>query len=96
MVGTASLTPAFGSISDASLCLSFNERAWHAGISSWQGRERCNDYSIGIECEGTDELPYEAAVVVMPEPPGAPNCKIRAVYFRPRPDDDEIFSPVRA
>ena len=42
------------------------------------------------------ELPYEAAVVVMPEPPGAPNCKIRAVYFRPRPDDDEIFSPVRA
>jgi AmpD protein len=41
--------------------VSFNERAWHAGISSWQGRERCNDYSIGIECEGTDELPYEAA-----------------------------------
>ena len=41
--------------------VSFNERAWHAGQSSWQGREACNDYSIGIECEGTDEAPYEAA-----------------------------------
>jgi len=33
-------------------------RAWHAGVSSWQGRERCNDYSIGIELEGTDEAPF--------------------------------------
>jgi AmpD protein len=41
--------------------VSFSHRAWHAGKSSWQGRERCNDYSIGIECEGTDEVPYEAA-----------------------------------
>lgn len=39
----------------------FNRRAWHAGQSSYQGRERCNDFSIGIELEGTDELPYEAA-----------------------------------
>jgi AmpD protein len=30
-------------------------RAWHAGQSSWQGRERCNDFSIGIELEGTDD-----------------------------------------
>src|SRR5947207_3167222 len=37
------------------------ERAWHAGRSVWQGREACNDYSIGIECEGTDETPYAAA-----------------------------------
>ena len=36
-------------------------RAWHAGASSWQGRERCNDFSIGIELEGTDTLPYAAA-----------------------------------
>lgn len=41
--------------------VSFNDRSWHAGKSSWQGREACNDYSIGIECEGTDEVPYEAA-----------------------------------
>jgi AmpD protein len=39
--------------------VSFKDRAWHAGKSSWQGREACNDYSIGIECEGTDDLPYE-------------------------------------
>ena len=31
-------------------------RAWHAGVSAWQGRERCNDFSIGIELEGTDTL----------------------------------------
>ncbi|HEY6125668.1 MAG TPA: 1,6-anhydro-N-acetylmuramyl-L-alanine amidase AmpD [Steroidobacteraceae bacterium] len=41
--------------------VSFNDRAWHAGKSEWQGREACNDYSIGIECEGTDEVPYETA-----------------------------------
>jgi AmpD protein len=38
----------------------FHRRAWHAGISSWQGRERCNDFSIGIELEGTDTVPYES------------------------------------
>lgn len=36
-------------------------RAWHAGVSSWQGRERCNDYSLGIELEGTDHTPYTEA-----------------------------------
>ena len=35
-------------------------RAWHAGVSCWEGRERCNDFSIGIELEGADETPYEA------------------------------------
>ena len=33
-------------------------RAWHAGASSWQGRDRCNDYSIGIELSGCDEQAY--------------------------------------
>jgi N-acetyl-anhydromuramoyl-L-alanine amidase len=41
--------------------VSFKDRAWHAGRSSWQGRDACNDYSIGIECEGADEMPYEPA-----------------------------------
>ena len=36
-------------------------RAWHAGVSSFQGRERCNDYSIGIELEGTDDSPFTEA-----------------------------------
>jgi N-acetyl-anhydromuramoyl-L-alanine amidase len=35
------------------------QRAWHAGESSWEGRERCNDFSIGIELEGTDDVPFE-------------------------------------
>ncbi len=37
----------------------FDERAWHAGQSSYQGRERCNDFSIGIELEGTDSDDFE-------------------------------------
>jgi AmpD protein len=39
----------------------FTDRAWHAGASRYQGREACNDFSIGIELEGADETPYEAA-----------------------------------
>jgi N-acetyl-anhydromuramoyl-L-alanine amidase len=36
----------------------FHRRAWHAGVSAWRGRPDCNDYSIGIELEGTDERGY--------------------------------------
>jgi N-acetyl-anhydromuramoyl-L-alanine amidase len=36
-----------------------SKRAWHAGASSWRGRSHCNDFSIGIELEGCDELPFE-------------------------------------
>lgn len=39
----------------------FNKRAWHAGVSCYQQRERCNDFSIGIELEGTDTLAYTEA-----------------------------------
>jgi AmpD protein len=37
----------------------FSRRAWHAGASRFRGRNRCNDFSIGIELEGTDDKPYE-------------------------------------
>jgi AmpD protein len=37
------------------------ERAWHAGLSQFQGRDGCNDFSIGIELEGSDDVPFEDA-----------------------------------
>ncbi len=39
----------------------FGERAWHAGASQYRGRESCNDFSIGVELEGTDDTPYPEA-----------------------------------
>lgn len=39
----------------------FNKRAWHAGVSNYQGREKCNDFSIGIELEGIETVPYTDA-----------------------------------
>jgi AmpD protein len=46
------------------------KRAWHAGLSSWRGRERCNDFSIGIELEGSEEerfagVQYEALAALV-------------------------------
>ncbi|HLF11311.1 MAG TPA: 1,6-anhydro-N-acetylmuramyl-L-alanine amidase AmpD [Gammaproteobacteria bacterium] len=39
--------------------VAFNHRAWHAGKSEYCGRTACNDFSVGIELEGTDDLPYQ-------------------------------------
>jgi len=39
----------------------FGQRAWHAGVSQFEGRTACNDFSIGIEFEGMDECEYERA-----------------------------------
>ena len=39
----------------------FGERAWHAGISQYRGRAQCNDFSIGVELEGTGDTPYTDA-----------------------------------
>jgi AmpD protein len=38
-----------------------DRRAWHAGASNWRDRERCNDFSVGVELEGCDEQDFEAA-----------------------------------
>jgi AmpD protein len=47
-----------------------DRRAWHAGVSRWRGRERCNDFSIGVELEGLDDAPfadvqYEALIALV-------------------------------
>ena len=39
--------------------VNFNDRAWHAGRSSYLAKKECNDYSIGIELEGSDDLPFD-------------------------------------
>lgn len=40
--------------------VSTRRRAWHAGVSRFRGREACNDFSLGVELEGADEVPYAA------------------------------------
>ncbi|AJO76550.1 MULTISPECIES: 1,6-anhydro-N-acetylmuramyl-L-alanine amidase AmpD [Pseudomonas] len=47
-----------GSVTQFVSCL---DRAWHAGVSWFDGRDSCNDFSLGIELEGTDELPFTDA-----------------------------------
>jgi AmpD protein len=41
--------------------VAFTDRAWHAGESAYCGRRACNDFSVGIELEGSDDIPYERA-----------------------------------
>lgn len=45
---------------DMTQFISFHDRAWHAGVSCWQDRENCNDFSVGIELEGCDDEVFEA------------------------------------
>ncbi|MCO6058234.1 1,6-anhydro-N-acetylmuramyl-L-alanine amidase AmpD [Pseudomonas sp. MOB-449] len=51
--------------------VSCNQRAWHAGVSLFEGRENCNDFSLGIELEGTDDQaftePQYAALIALVE-----------------------------
>ena len=49
---------------DVTQFVSCLDRAWHAGVSSFEGRETCNDFSVGIELEGTDEQPFTDAQYV--------------------------------
>lgn len=42
-------------------CVDFNQRAWHAGVSQYQGREACNDFSVGVELIGPEEGPFTQA-----------------------------------
>ena len=57
--------------------VSCNARAWHAGASAFEGRTRCNDFSIGVELEGTDDLPFtEAQYVTL----AALTCVLREHY----------------
>ena len=51
-----------GSLIQLASCL---DRAWHAGQSNWHGRERCNDFSIGIELEGSDYEAFDEAQYVV-------------------------------
>jgi N-acetyl-anhydromuramoyl-L-alanine amidase len=57
--------------------VSFNRRAWHAGNSLYCGRTACNDFSVGIELEGTDDVPYDAAQY---EELAKVICALRRVY----------------
>lgn len=70
--------------------VSCDRRAWHAGASRYAGRDNCNDFSIGIELEGTDELAYTdaqyAALLALTKAlqaayPAITNCRITGHEF---------------
>ncbi|WP_298443194.1 1,6-anhydro-N-acetylmuramyl-L-alanine amidase AmpD [uncultured Ferrimonas sp.] len=63
----------------------FDRRAWHAGVSCFAGEDNCNDYSIGIEMEGTDTIPYSDRQYQQL----AEVCRILVAYY-PRLSDERI------
>ena len=75
----------------------FEARAWHAGVSSYRGRAACNDFSIGIELEGTDEVAYTdaqyrtsaraACRAMCPLPHAQPRAHRRPQRYRARAKD---------
>ena len=65
--------------------VALDRRAWHAGQSQFCGRERCNDFSIGVELEGADDAPFsDAQYAALTEITG----RIRSIY--PKISDDRI------
>jgi AmpD protein len=63
--------------------VALDRRAWHAGLSSFCGREHCNDFSVGVELEGSDETPFSAAQYTSL---GTVTSQIRQLFPAIRPD----------
>ncbi|MDO6706465.1 1,6-anhydro-N-acetylmuramyl-L-alanine amidase AmpD [Photobacterium sp. 1_MG-2023] len=73
----------------------FNARAWHAGVSEFEGRAKCNDFSIGIELEGTDTMPYTPAQYDTLKALTLALMKTYPAITRPRITGHEFIAPGR-
>ena len=69
----------------------FTERAWHAGKSLYQGREACNDFSVGVELEGTDTLPYEPTQYVALAEDGGDCLRLGLLHVFGAPWEKELL-----
>ena len=61
--------------------VSFNDRAWHAGLSCFEGRDKCNDFAIGIELEGSNEQPFTEEQI-------SSACCINTRYYASLPENN--------
>lgn len=69
----------------------------NAGVSSWHGRERCNDFPIGVELEGTDDLPYEDIQYEQLARPPAPCRPVTPLpIYRDTPTLHRVARPIPA